>query len=50
MHNSSKHNVKAFKLEEDEIIDFVFEIIEEGLKPRINYIIKTKMKKRLKLW
>ena len=32
----SKHVVKAFKLEEDEIVDFVFEIIEEGLKPREN--------------
>lgn len=30
----SKHIVKAFKLEEDEIVDFVFEIMEDGLKPR----------------
>ncbi len=30
----NKHVIKSFKLEEDEIIDFVFEIIEEGLKPR----------------
>ena len=32
----SKHIVKAFKLEEDEIVDFVFEIMEDGLKPREN--------------
>jgi AcrR family transcriptional regulator len=30
----SKHIVKAFKLEEDQIVDFVFEIMEDGLKPR----------------
>ena len=30
----SKHVVKAFDLDEQEIVDFVFEIIEEGLKPR----------------
>lgn len=30
----SKHIIKAFKLEEDEIVDFVFEIMEDGLKPR----------------
>ena len=34
MHN--QHIVKAFKLEEDEIVDFVFEIMEDGLKPREN--------------
>jgi TetR/AcrR family transcriptional regulator len=42
----SKHIVKAFKLEEDEIIDFVFEIIEEGLKPRENKNEKNTFKKR----
>lgn len=46
MHICSKHNVKAFKMEEDEIIDFVFEIIEQSLKPSIKYTKKTKMKKR----
>lgn len=44
--HSSKHNIKAFKLEQDEIVDFAFEIIEDGLKPRKKYTIKTKMKKR----
>lgn len=42
----SKHAVKAFKLEEDDIIDFVFEIIEEGLKPRENKNEKNTLKKR----
>jgi len=33
-------------LEQDEIIDFAFKIIEEDLKPRKKYTKKTKMKKR----
>jgi AcrR family transcriptional regulator len=30
----SKHIVKTFQLQEDDIVDFVFEIMEDGLKPR----------------